>query len=241
MQLGFSMPRRNSVALVVIALALAGPATTVADDDWYVISISASPVGSLHSVLKEDNGQRIQTQELRIVLNRLGSRAEIASTIETREDASGRLVGVTMELDASSQATTMKAVIEPGRVRISNTAGGATFDRELEYTGDLLGPTGIRELIRMSLKRVGDKVAYKTFRADLGLVLDLELELMAISDGVYRVDERPGGKSLAAGSGIGRAGRGASKTGTRAAALVKWARRPPDFDRPSVHPRPEAA
>jgi hypothetical protein len=184
-----------SVVLVGTALVVGRSVLAVADDDWYVISIAGSPVGSLHTVLKRENGEQVETQEMRVVLNRLGSRVEMASTVASREDSAGRLVSVSMELDASDQSTTMNALVEPGWVRIEQTAGEASFQRALQYRGQLLGPAGIRERIRESLKQVGDKAQYKTFPADLGVVLELELELMAVEDGLHRVEVRPSGAS----------------------------------------------
>ena len=87
----------------------------------------------------------------------------------------------------------MTAVVEPGRLRITHGAGETTSNRELEYTGELLGPAGARKLIRSSLNEIGDKVIYRTFRAELGIVVEHHLELMAVENGVYRVEETADG------------------------------------------------
>jgi hypothetical protein len=168
------------------------PAATSEVEEWFIVLIDETPIGAVHATSGREGELDVETQEMKIVLNRMGSRIEMASAVETREDAAGRLRAVDSELVMSSQATRFRAVVEPGRVLISDQAGGESFAREIEYSGELLGPAGVRSLIRSELREIGDSVTYKTFRAELSNVAQISLEL------VGKEQLKRGGKSVEA-------------------------------------------
>jgi hypothetical protein len=167
-----------SAAFLAAAIVFGSPAVVTAAEDWYVITIGGSPVGSVHIESADNEGGHTEIQTMRMVLNRMGSTVEMNTTGTTREDESGRLLAVDVELDMSDQSTTLHAEVEPGRVRLASVAGDATFDRELAYEGELIGPAGLRRLIREKLKETGDRAAYATFRPDIGMVVKATLELV---------------------------------------------------------------
>lgn len=179
----------SGVLWVAVFVAVIVPVQAAAVEDWYVLTIAGSPVGSLRNVVSTQDDVHVETQSLQLVLNRMGSLAEMASETTTREDGAGNLLSVEMELDLSSQSTTVKAVIEPGRVLIADGAGEATFGRQLEYTGALVGPAGTRQLIRDHLNEIGDRVSYKSFRAELGTVAEVHLELVGRESELLKVEE----------------------------------------------------
>jgi hypothetical protein len=113
---------------------------------------------------------------MRMVLNRMGSLVEMDSVATTREDEAGRLLGAEMTLVMSEQSTTTRAVVEPGRVLLTSGVGDASFENEQPYEGELIGPAGARALIRNRLRKVGDRITYSTYRAEIGQVVEVTLE-----------------------------------------------------------------
>ncbi len=168
--------------LLILVVAAARPATCaplpVDQERWYVVLIAETPVGAAHETIATADGRTVTVQRMDITLNRLGTSVTMGTVIETREDGRGRLLGVDQELKVSSQATHLAAVIEPGRVRILDRAGDGEFSREIEYQGELLGPSGVLELVRERLRDVGDRVSYQTFRAELASVASVTLEVV---------------------------------------------------------------
>src|SRR4030042_4969685 len=99
---------------VVLCLTLAAPshlyglsARVLADmaDLWYVIKIAGQPAGYIHEETKAKEQGLNTDSEMRIVLNRLGSRVEIGFISASEETPEGLLRRVRYEMIASSQAT----------------------------------------------------------------------------------------------------------------------------------------
>ena len=138
-----TLPRiAGAIWIAGLTLALAPIRAPV--EDWYVITIAGSPAGSVRNLATEEGAEHVETQSFQLVLNRMGSLTEMASETTTRENRDGELLAVDMELDMSSQVTTLRAVVEPGRILIADGAGEASFGREITYEGRLVGPEGVR-------------------------------------------------------------------------------------------------
>jgi hypothetical protein len=150
-------------------------------DQWYIIKIGGNAVGYLHDELRtpaarspEALGGVLQTNsEMRVVLNRLGSKIEISFNSSTEESSDGRLLSVESEMMASSQVTKSDAVIKPGIIELRTQAGGRSYIRTLNYAGELYGPEGVRRLSLPRLKKPGDKITVQTYIAEASLVSQL--------------------------------------------------------------------
>jgi transglutaminase-like putative cysteine protease len=127
-------------------------------------------VGSLQETIAEDGESLRVDSRLRMVLNRLGTRVEMATSVTSRESADGKLRSAGLDLEMSSQATSTTAEVGDGVVRVRSQAGGQSFDRTVEFSGELLGPEGLRRLSRSRLRKAGDSLAAQTFAAELGAV-----------------------------------------------------------------------
>ncbi len=155
------------------------PSPAAAESDrWYVIKMAENPVGHLHEVVRRlpvdtaSNREEVLTtaSEMRLVLNRLGSRIEISFVSSTEESRDGRLRRVGYEMLASSQATRAEAVVGEDTIELKNEAGGKTYTSNLAYTGVLLGPEGIRRTSAAQLKKPGDQITLQTFVAEASIV-----------------------------------------------------------------------
>lgn len=139
-------------------------------DLWYVIKISGQPVGYLHEETKPQEQGLNTDSDMRIVLNRLGSRVEIGFLSASEETPEGLLRRVRYEMTASNQATKSEAVIREGAIEVRNESGGKTYTSTLNYTGKLYGPEGIRRLTAAGLRNPGDKVTIQTYVAEASLI-----------------------------------------------------------------------
>lgn len=139
-------------------------------EQWFVVSLGGTPVG----YVREASGgpgagagtALVSDSLMKMVLNRLGARVEIAVTTRTEETPDGRLKKITSETRASVLATKSEALIKDGHIEIRSEAGGKSYTRTIPYTGTLLGPEGIR---RLSLERVlqpGDRIEFQTFSSE---------------------------------------------------------------------------
>ncbi len=160
--------RRLTAVLLFLSLSLAAPSVALAGERWYIISIGGQPVGSVQETISEtSDGPRVENR-MKLVLNRLGSRVEAGSDSATVESVEGRLRTVGMDLKMSTQVTSTTAEVGDGVVRIRSQAGGQSFDRTVDFSGELLGPEGIRRATANRLTKPGDSFQAQTFSPELG-------------------------------------------------------------------------
>ncbi len=144
---------------------LAGP-----DELWYVVKIAGQSVGYVHEAIKIQ-AQTIRIDaDMRIVLNRLGSRVEIGFISSSEESPDGLLRRVSYEMTASNQTMRTESVIKEGEIEVTSESGGKTYTRTLKYSGDLFGSEGIRRMTASALKKPGDKITVQTYVAEASLI-----------------------------------------------------------------------
>ena len=162
--------KRLATALAAFLLSLPAAAADPRDQ-WYVLSIGGTPAGSVReAVVTEDGGAVRSTTELRMILQRLGSRIEMTTSAASRESRDGRLASAEVEIKASAETTSMTAEVKEREVLLTSRAGGRSFERSLPYSGELLGPEGLRRLAAARLAKPGDAVSAQIFSPELGTV-----------------------------------------------------------------------
>ena len=167
--------RRLAAALLLAAVpalsAAVSPAAPAGGSDlWYAVTIAGEPVGSVHEVTAVEDGAVRSLSTLKLVLNRLGTRVEMGMIVITRETLAGDLLGIDTELLLSTQSTSTHLSVEDGRVRLRDRAGDRDFERTVPFTGELLGPEGLRRRSAAGLRKPGDRIELQTWVADLGAV-----------------------------------------------------------------------
>lgn len=173
-------PIRRRLAAILLSLAVFLPTAAVAEERWLLVSISGQPVGSFHESVAGRDGTLVTETETRMVINRLGHRVEVAVTATSRESAEGRLRDATTGLKMSDQTTTMAAEVGEGTVRLRSQAGGKSFERTVPFSGELLGPEGIRQATVGRLARPGDVLQVQTWSPELGAVATVHRTLLAL-------------------------------------------------------------
>lgn len=182
------LPTRSSrrpltaALLLLAAFVVRGPAATAGatpTEQWYVIEIADTPVGSVHEQAKDGDGVVQVDTRSHMVLNRLGSKVEMTMAGASRESATGRLIRLDFELKLSQQATSLTAVVEEGKVRLTSRAGMQSFERELPFSGEILGPDGLRRLSAERLRAPGDEVRAQVFSPELAVVTTVTRRVLA--------------------------------------------------------------
>jgi transglutaminase-like putative cysteine protease len=148
-------------------------------DIWYILKISGQPAGYVRDATRIQ-GQTIRSDsDMRIILNRLGSRVEIGFVSSSEETPEGLLRRVSYEMTASNQTMRTDSVIKAGEIEVKNESGGKTYTSTLKYTGNLYGSEGIRRATVSGLKNPGDKITVQTYVAEASLIGNLSRTMLA--------------------------------------------------------------
>jgi transglutaminase-like putative cysteine protease len=169
-----------------VVLAAASLAAAGVEESWSVYRVAGVPMGYVHERAETDAaGGAVTTADSRVVMNRLGSRIEIAIDVRTEEDASGSLLRSVTRMALSRQVTTIEARVEGGSLVVLTSSGGegaAPHARSLPLEGPLAGPEAIRRLGAARLHGPGDEIAYTTFVPEVGAVLTLRRRAAAVEE-----------------------------------------------------------
>jgi len=146
-----------------------------ARDRWFIVFLGGAKVGFYHEATRvdEDDPALIRTtDELMIVLNRLGSKVTMSSTSVSRETGKGELISLITELSFSSQTVRTEAAIARGEIVVTTSSGvGSPFVKKLPYSGLLLGPEGIRALSRDGLAKANDTIKFQSYSTEVNRVM----------------------------------------------------------------------
>ena len=180
MRFGPSFPRivtrglSSVLALAVLLPSSAGAGELGARDRWFIISLGGAKVGYYHQLIWADGKDPTlvrTTDEMTIVLNRLGSKVTMSSTSDSRESGKGELKSLVSELAFSSQTVRTEATIAGGEVVVTTSSGGSPFVKRLPFSGVLLGPEGIRALSRNGLAKENDAIRFQTYSTEVNRVM----------------------------------------------------------------------
>ena len=116
--------------------------------------------------------------ETLIVINRLGAKVEIKASSDFVETADGKLQSANSKMSSSLQSTSLAATVQPGKVVLRAATGGKEYRRELPYSGELVGPWGIRRKTASGLEKVGDVATCQTFMPELQRVVTVTRKLL---------------------------------------------------------------
>ncbi len=166
----------TSLALVNGASAGPAPASIEekARETWNVVRIADNDVGFLRATVEpapvDGTAGWRTTSEMSLVINRLGHAVPISSKSRVTETEAGLLREVDFEMSMSAMATSSHAVVESESILVKSRTGDRSYEHRVPYTGELLGPEGIRRATCERLRAVGDEVSLQTFVAELGIV-----------------------------------------------------------------------
>lgn len=76
-----------------------------------------------------------------------------------------------------------------GSLQISTTTGGKTYERNVPFTGTLVGPDHARKLLVLQVHKPSDTFSYQTFSPELGVVATVTATLIGTED--VKVDQQP--------------------------------------------------
>src|SRR5437763_13156673 len=127
--------------------------TANAADRWWEIRLARQPDGYEHMTTKElDDGAIRTTDEQIVILNRLGSRIELRTKVESVESASGDLMSVREEMTQSEQTVVTEAEVRTSEIQLRTTAGSQSYTRSISLQGPVCGPAAFARMTRDQLK-----------------------------------------------------------------------------------------
>jgi len=184
-----SLSRMKTLIRPFLALALVAAAPP-SRETWSIVRFGGNPAGYLHeTVSADDAGRAVTVAESRFVLNRLGSRVEMATSLATTESTEGALLEARAEIRLSRETTRAVATFDGGSMRLVTTAGGRDYERTTPLERPVVGPEGARKLSLERLKKAGDRVEYDSFAGEHLAVVRVAREVAAVEDGLLRVAE----------------------------------------------------
>ncbi len=170
-------PGRRAVLLGLVLLAAAvasragsprpasGPSPV---ERWYVVILGGTPVGYYRETLAAGPAAGFVTETLMVmVINRLGSRVELSVGGRIEEGPDGRLRRTSSETKASLLTMKSTAVMGNGTIEIRSESGGKSYVRTIPFSGELLGPEGLRRRSLAALRKPGDVLEYQTYTDEL--------------------------------------------------------------------------
>jgi hypothetical protein len=145
-------------------------ATLNAADHWYEIRIAGQPSGYQHSTTEVVDGGNIRTtDEMTIVINRLGNKVEMKTKSRSIETASGQLLTVREDTTQSQQSVVTEAELKSDRILLRSTAGSNSYDRSLILKAPVCGPAWFARLSAERLHKPGDTVSCRLYSPSLGV------------------------------------------------------------------------
>jgi transglutaminase-like putative cysteine protease len=171
--------------------AVAAPSTPA--ERWWEIRLAGQPTGFFHESIEAAPGAggtgaaTATTEEMLFVVNRLGSRVEIRTRVETVEDAGGQLTAVHTETSSSRQSTFVDGRRTAEGLELRTRAGDKTYTRLVPVSGPIPGPQGVARLSREKLMAVHDQLAFAIFSPASGGVVRVTRTVVA----ARRLDGQP--------------------------------------------------
>lgn len=156
--------RRAALLLLSLLMIDSNAArATPAAEQWHVLSIDGTPVGSVHEVFARETDESVTTESVVMVLNRLGARIETGNTVQSVENDSGDLLRVNLEVRTSEQSMRVLAFLEDDQW-VTRSAGAGVPDRRQAMPEPLRGPRAVTRLLA-TLSAPGDSITYDAFVA----------------------------------------------------------------------------
>src|SRR5262245_6953145 len=114
-------------------LLMAAVTGLAAADRWWELRLAGQPSGYYHpNTESRAGGGAHTTEEMRFVVNRLGSKVEIQVHSETWEDAGGHFESLHSETSSSQQVMRVEAQRKAGGIEVRTTSGDKSYTRDLK-------------------------------------------------------------------------------------------------------------
>lgn len=163
------------LAMPVSAIAAAEPPAPASAGVAAGITLNGEWAGSYHESTIVDHGRIDDTVTQVLVLNRLGSRVTVSTKNLYIQDAAGKIVAGRFEMSSSKSTTVTDLAVHGSELDLTMHSGGRAYSRRIPFSGNLLGPAGIRHLVTQAPTK-GRTLHYRTFSPETGDIVAIELE-----------------------------------------------------------------
>ncbi len=173
-----TIERALSAALILLLLLASDYALTApsASERRHVLSIDGTAVGSAHEVHGRRDEQRVTSESVVMVINRLDTRIETSTYQESIERAEGELLAVRPDIQTSDQLMTTEAHRD-GDEWVTRSQMPDVPDWRRALSGPLKGPAAVADLLA-DLSSPGDSIRYETFVAMTMQIGEVRAELV---------------------------------------------------------------
>ncbi|HEY2396128.1 MAG TPA: transglutaminase-like domain-containing protein [Rudaea sp.] len=155
---------RFSLLLALVAVSVhAAPA----DETWMSVLLSGRKIGSMHTT-RVVHGERVVTrQQLRIELDRAGTRIALTTSETDEETLAGAPLAFESRTQMSGSETLVRGRIVDGHsVEVTSTIGGAAHTRTLEWPRGALLAEGLRLAEESAGTATGTRYSNLAFQPD---------------------------------------------------------------------------
>ena len=139
------MPRLSSIllslALLAPGFALANP---VVEEQWYTVLLDGRKIGQFENRREVRDTRVLTRQEMRIELDRAGTRVAMNSIETSEETLDGKPLAFGNETHMSGSEVKIIGLVDGERVRVRHLNAGAWNERQLTWPKGSLLPEGLR-------------------------------------------------------------------------------------------------
>ena len=171
--------RHFAFALLALSAGAVAAEPAVSGERHWDLKLADQPSGSfIESSLPGADGNVITREKMIMEINRLGSKVSISNETETVENSAGEMQSVVSVMSSSQAATRLRVTRSNEALRLETEAGGKSYEKQIPFTGTILGPKGIERLSREKLKTTGATISYRMFSPELGNVAAIERKVV---------------------------------------------------------------
>jgi len=135
---------------------------------WYVVILGGTPVGYFRESVSGGPAAGFTTESVMVmVINRLGSRVDLSVSSRVVEGPDGRIRRTSSETKASLLTMKSSATVGDGTIEVRSESGGKSYVRNIPFSGELLGPEGLRRRSLSAIRKAGDVLEYQTYTDEL--------------------------------------------------------------------------
>jgi len=172
---------------LMLVLAWRSEAAVAAHYDA-IMQLNGVSAGAYSEDTRESDGRLVDTVRQTMVLNRLGSRVSIDGTDTFYEDAEGRLLGGHFESSSAKDALVTDLQVKGQVLELSNRAGDKAYRHSVAFEGPVIGPEGVRRIMRR-IRRGASDASYQTFVSAVGGLAKVTLNFKGAQ--TIQVEGRP--------------------------------------------------
>jgi hypothetical protein len=162
------------------------------------MTLAARPVGYFHEVSRSLADHQLETtDEMKLVIGRLGSKVVMTSRAVTLESDDGKFVACDFAMSSSGREVRTVVKMVGSKLESDTVSGGRHYLSESEVKDPVAGPQAIIRECSKRLSRTGDKLVVNAFEPTLGKIARNTYEVASGGRVFLATEGLPGRQELA--------------------------------------------